>query len=214
MRARKSRACVYGGFLSGFAALCVFLIGAPHESRAASPVIIPVAADALTWSTLATSRPARDWHARAQEIVKRELVSYVTRTPASERAIARAERVLPMGVASSFQYYEPHPLVMRSAASARIIDVDGHEYVDFTLGYGALFAGHGHPIPRRAVADQLAWGMLFVNLCEKIQRSRSCWPRGSASAKQRDAVKLVLFVMACFVYSAPAQAEVIRFQRS
>ena len=77
----------------------------------------------------------------ANEIAKAELIEYVLRTPTSERALARAERVLPLGVASSFQFYEPHPLVMQSASGARMQDLDGHEYVDFTLGYGSLFAG-------------------------------------------------------------------------
>ena len=101
----------------------------------------------------------------AREIAKRELVRYVLRTQASERAMARAERVLPLGVASTFQYYEPHPLVMRSAAGARMKDLDGHEYVDFTMGYGALFTGHGHPTLRHAVTEQLARGTLFVSPC-------------------------------------------------
>lgn len=38
--------------------------------------------------------------ANAREISKRELVRYVLRTPQSEKAMARAERVLPLGVAS------------------------------------------------------------------------------------------------------------------
>ncbi len=102
----------------------------------------------------------------AREIAKRELVKYVLRTPASERAMARAERVLPLGVASSFQFYEPHPLVIRSASGAHMEDVDGHQYIDFTLGYGALLTGHGHPTLRRAVSEQLARGTLFVSPCE------------------------------------------------
>jgi glutamate-1-semialdehyde 2,1-aminomutase len=55
---------------------------------------------------------------------------------------------------------------MRSAAGAHIEDVDGHEYVDFTLGYGALFTGHAHPALQRALADQLVRGTLFVSPCE------------------------------------------------
>ena len=104
--------------------------------------------------------------AAAREISKQELVRYVLRTSASERAMARAERVLPLGVASSFQFYEPHPLVMRSAAGAHMEDVDGHRYVDFTMGYGALFTGHGHPALCRAVAAQVERGTLFVSPCE------------------------------------------------
>jgi glutamate-1-semialdehyde 2,1-aminomutase len=84
----------------------------------------------------------------------------------SERAMARAERVLPLGVASTFQFYEPHPLVMRRAWGSRMEDLDGYEYVDFTLGYGALFTGHSHPTLCRLVTEQLERGTLFVSPCE------------------------------------------------
>jgi len=107
-----------------------------------------------------------DLSAAAREISKRELVDYVLRTQASERAMARAERFLPLGVASSFQFYEPHPLVMKSAAGSRMKDLDGYEYVDFTMGYGALFTGHGHPVLCRAITEQLRSGLLFVSPCE------------------------------------------------
>jgi glutamate-1-semialdehyde 2,1-aminomutase len=103
----------------------------------------------------------------AREIAKRELVRYVLKTPQSERAMARAERVLPLGVASSFQFYEPHPLVMRSASGANMEDVDGHRYVDFTLGYGSLLIGHAHPALQRALTEQLERGTLFVSPCEE-----------------------------------------------
>ncbi len=88
------------------------------------------------------------------------------RTTQSERAMARAERVLPLGVASSFQFYEPHPLVIRSASGAHMQDVDGFDYIDFTLGYGSLFTGHSHPTLRRAVSEQLERGTLFVSPSE------------------------------------------------
>jgi glutamate-1-semialdehyde 2,1-aminomutase len=102
-----------------------------------------------------------------REIAKRELVRYMLRTPHSERAMARAERVLPLGVASSFQFYEPHPLVMRRAAGGHMEDVDGFDYVDFTLGYGSLLTGHAHPILRQAISEQFERGTLFVSPCEE-----------------------------------------------
>lgn len=45
-------------------------------------------------------------------------------------------------------------------------DVDGHEYIDFDMGFGALFSGHVHPTVRRAIDDQLDQGTLFVSPCE------------------------------------------------
>ena len=49
-----------------------------------------------------------------------------------------------------FQAYDPHPIVVRHAAGSRIDDVDGNDYVDFDMGFGALFAGHMHPAGARA----------------------------------------------------------------
>ena len=110
--------------------------------------------------------PTQPYAVAAHEIAKHELVRYRLRTPTSERAMARAERFLPLGVASSFQFYEPHPLVMRSASGAHMEDVDGHRYIDFTMGYGSLLTGHAHPAVRRAVEEQLARGTLFVSPSE------------------------------------------------
>jgi glutamate-1-semialdehyde 2,1-aminomutase len=103
---------------------------------------------------------------RARAITQRELQTYITRTAGSQRATARARKVLPMGVPSSFQAYDPHPIVVRRAAEAWMEDVDGNRYVDFDMGYGALFSGHVHPLVRAAVDRQLDEGTLFVTPCE------------------------------------------------
>ena len=47
-----------------------------------------------------------------------------------------------------------------------MVDVDGNEYVDYDMGFGALFAGHMHPAVRDAVQAQLDDGTLFVTPCE------------------------------------------------
>ena len=50
---------------------------------------------------------------RAKLITERELDQYKERTTGSQRATERARRVLPLGVPSSFQAYDPHPIVVR-----------------------------------------------------------------------------------------------------
>ncbi len=103
---------------------------------------------------------------RAKEITTRELATYAQRTRASQRANARARRVLPLGVPSSFQAYDPYPIVIRAAQGSWMEDVDGNRYTDFDMGFGALFAGHLNPLVRTAVENQLGSGTLFVNPCE------------------------------------------------
>jgi glutamate-1-semialdehyde 2,1-aminomutase len=126
----------------------------------------------VTKSTLPQSSPSvplKDREAlatRAKQITARELPRYSDRTTASQAANARARRVLPLGVPSSFQAYDPYPIVVRRSEGAFMEDVDGHRYVDFDMGFGALFAGHGHPLVRAAVDRQLDNGTLFVTPCE------------------------------------------------
>ena len=99
---------------------------------------------------------------RAQEITRRELACYAERTKGSQSATERARRVMPMGVPSSFQAYDPHPIVVARAQGAWMEDVDGNRYTDYDMGFGALFAGHVNPAVRRAIESQLDEGTLFV----------------------------------------------------
>ena len=103
---------------------------------------------------------------RAKEITRRELRVYAERTKGSQSATNRARTVLPLGVPSSFQAYDPHPIVVRRAQAAWMEDVDGNRYVDYDMGFGSLFAGHMHPLVRAAVERQLDDGTLYVTPCE------------------------------------------------
>lgn len=113
-----------------------------------------------------TSSEASTLAARAREITRRELALYTERTAESQRATDRARQVLPLGVPSSFQAYDPHPLVVRHSKGCHMEDVDGNRYIDFDMGFGALFAGHMHPAVDRAVRRQLDEGTLYVTPCE------------------------------------------------
>ena len=45
-------------------------------------------------------------------------------------------------------------LQVDSGHGCRVIDVDGHEYLDFTAGIAAASTGHSHPKVVKAIADQ------------------------------------------------------------
>ena len=102
---------------------------------------------------------------RAQEITEHELTIYRQRTSASLKANERARVLLPGGVPSSFQAYDPHPVVASHAYAGHLVDLDGNDYVDFNMGYGALFSGHSHPVLAQALHEQIARGTLFVTPC-------------------------------------------------
>ncbi|MFZ9175916.1 MAG: aspartate aminotransferase family protein [Ilumatobacteraceae bacterium] len=94
------------------------------------------------------------------------MATYAERTAGSQKANARARKVLPLGVPSSFQAYDPYPIVIASADGPNMVDVDGNTYTDYDMGFGALFVGHRHPAVLRALDAQIAQGTLFVNPCE------------------------------------------------
>ena len=102
----------------------------------------------------------------AQRIIERELDTYRRRTTKSQAANRRAWSSLPSGVASSFQFYDPHPVIAARSDGAYIWDLDGNRYLDFNMGYGALLTGHGHPTLKQALHRQVERGTLFVTPCE------------------------------------------------
>jgi glutamate-1-semialdehyde 2,1-aminomutase len=72
------------------------------------------------------------------------------------------ERSLAGGVASSWQDSPPHTIYIDHGEGSRIWDIDGNEYVDFHLGYGAMVVGHAHPKIVEAVERQIRRGSHFA----------------------------------------------------
>jgi glutamate-1-semialdehyde 2,1-aminomutase len=71
--------------------------------------------------------------------------------------LARARRVLPAGSFGNFAA----EIILREGRGGRAWDVAGREYVDFLLGSGPMFLGHGHPEVLDAVRAQLERGTTF-----------------------------------------------------
>ena len=100
--------------------------------------------------------------ARVADIAAREEEAYRERTRKSAALFERARASLPLGVASSFQAYEPYPLFMADARGSRIHDADGNEYIDFDMAFGVLAAGHSHPILAEALQTRVANGTCYT----------------------------------------------------
>lgn len=100
--------------------------------------------------------------ARLAEIGAREQEAYRARTPRSAELFDRARQSLPLGVASSFQAYDPYPTFMTDARGSRIWDADGNEYIDFDMAFGVLAAGHSHPVLAEALAHRVANGTCYT----------------------------------------------------
>ncbi|HEX3325616.1 MAG TPA: aspartate aminotransferase family protein [Actinomycetota bacterium] len=114
---------------------------------------------------------------RAGTLLAEELDGYRARTPRSRALFDRAEKAMPFGVTSSFQAGDPYPIYLVSGNGSRVVDVDGHSYVDFHNGFGTMVVGHSHPALRAAIERAAASGTHFaatteaaVLLAEEINR--------------------------------------------
>jgi glutamate-1-semialdehyde 2,1-aminomutase len=90
--------------------------------------------------------------------------------------LERAKKVLAGGVSSEFRKYNhPHALFYTHGRGSYIYDVDGNEYLDFTLSQGPLILGHSHPSVLKAINEYSEKGQLFagqhikeIELAEKL----------------------------------------------
>ena len=78
--------------------------------------------------------------------------------PRSARLHAEALKVFPSGVTHDSRQLAPFPLYIVRAEGSRKWDVDGHEYLDFVMGHGALLLGHCRPEVVAAVQAQVGRG--------------------------------------------------------
>jgi glutamate-1-semialdehyde 2,1-aminomutase len=66
------------------------------------------------------------------------------------------------GVASSWQSAPPHAIYVDRGEGSHVWDIDGNEYVDYHLGYGAMAVGHAHPKVVEAIERRARLGTHFA----------------------------------------------------
>jgi glutamate-1-semialdehyde 2,1-aminomutase len=77
----------------------------------------------------------------------------------------RAQQALVEGVNSPSRgaaVYSPGPVVLERGCGSHVWDLDGNEYVDFMMSFGALIQGHAHPKLVEVVAQTMAQGSHFA----------------------------------------------------
>ena len=99
---------------------------------------------------------------RVDALIQDEEAKLEPKHRASLEYRAVAERTVAGGVASSWQDSPPHAIFIDHGKGNRIWDLDGNEYLDFHLGYGAMVAGHAHPKIVEAVEKQVRLGTHFA----------------------------------------------------
>jgi len=93
--------------------------------------------------------------------LQKELETFERRTPKSAEAHKKNLKRLPLGVASNYRAYDPYPIFVKEGSGSHFRDLDGNDYVDHNLCFGALMAGHCHPAVMKAVQGRLSTGTMF-----------------------------------------------------
>ena len=84
----------------------------------------------------------------------------------SEELFNEALKLFPMGVNSPVRYYSPVPVMFSQGKGSKIMDVDGNEYIDYSLGFGPMILRHANDNVISKIKDQLDKGILFGSITE------------------------------------------------
>jgi len=110
--------------------------------------------------------------------------------------LARAAKSLAGGVSSPFRARVPRPLYFRDGCGARLEDVDGNNYIDYTLAWGPNILGYKHPkiveAMTRAAQGPHTYGAqheLEYMVAEKIQSMAPCAERVAFSSSGSEVVQ-------------------------
>lgn len=108
-------------------------------------------------------------------MIEEYIKQFESKTKKSKELWSEAKKYLPGGVSGSAAYLSPNPVYLDSAVGAKIVDIDGNEYIDLLLGGFPNILGHSAPPIVDAVKKQIERGtatILFnkmgVELAKKI----------------------------------------------
>lgn len=79
----------------------------------------------------------------------------------SKNLFLRSKKVIPSGINSPVRYYDPYPFFVTKADGSSMWDADGHRYLDFCNGYGALLLGHRRKEIISGIMSQMKRGTLY-----------------------------------------------------
>ena len=117
----------------------------------------------------------------------------------SRQMLAQARESLSGGVSSPFRAMAPVPLYFEDGEGSHLRDVDGNNYIDYTLAWGPVILGHKHPKLVEAVSRQAAMPHIYgaqhalePEVATQVQRAVPCAERVAFTSSGSEAVQLAL----------------------
>ncbi len=86
---------------------------------------------------------------------------YRAANPKSEKLNSEAQRHLPGGNTRTTVHFSPFPFYVAKGQGSRLIDVDGHNYIDFVNEYTAGVFGHSNALIAETISQTIAQGLNF-----------------------------------------------------
>lgn len=93
----------------------------------------------------------------------------------------RSWGVFPGGSLGEYNLPAELSIALCRGRGSRVFDADGHEYIDFTMGWGSVILGHAHPAICEAVRKQAEQGSNFsyvstpaLELAEELVQAVPC----------------------------------------
>jgi len=78
------------------------------------------------------------------------------KTPKSDKMAVKGRQLIPAATMSNWRRgVDYHPVYMSHGKGARLYDVDGNEYIDYSLSYGPAVLGHSNEHLRQALIHQI-----------------------------------------------------------
>ncbi|MCS6780011.1 MAG: aminotransferase class III-fold pyridoxal phosphate-dependent enzyme [Geminicoccaceae bacterium] len=109
---------------------------------------------------MASARPARKTaNLGLEEAVADAEARYVAARPKSRAIFEQNLEAMPGGNTRTVLFFQPFPTVLAEGRGARLVDVDGHDYVDWLGEYSAGLYGHSHPVILGAIQKALEAGI-------------------------------------------------------
>jgi glutamate-1-semialdehyde 2,1-aminomutase len=135
--------------------------------------------------------------------------------PRSEALTGDAGRVIAAGITHDIRHLKPFPIYVERAQGTRKWTADGQELIDYWMGHGALFLGHGHPAILAAVREQMERGThygachaLEVRWAELVQRLVPSAERVRFTSSGTEATQLALRLSRAFT----GKPNVVKFE--
>jgi glutamate-1-semialdehyde 2,1-aminomutase len=132
----------------------------------------------------------------------------------STAAFERAKQSLAGGVSSAARLSH-QPLFVERGHGAKLLDLDGNEYIDYVLAFGPLVLGHAPKVVTEAIREQLDKGTMFGSgfeqeylLAEEISRCVPCIDLMRFSNSGSEALHFVLRLARAFT----GREKVIKFE--